>query len=100
MNFFWKIELGFASFESESCFIVSKCSSLRGGKSSQPNSGCFLRVANLRGPLPPWSLSHSSVLFSCASFTHSHITRHEFQQTPCEHLSLCTRKSRSSICYF
>ncbi|RDX87321.1 hypothetical protein CR513_31221, partial [Mucuna pruriens] len=61
---FGKIELRFASFESESSFIVSKSCSFSSFKSSKPYPRCLLRIANLCSPLPPWTLPHSSIVSS------------------------------------
>ncbi|RYR19158.1 hypothetical protein Ahy_B03g063869 [Arachis hypogaea] len=75
MNPFWKVELSFASFESKSGFVISKCSFLGSLESSKPNPCCLLRISNLRGPFPPWPVPNPFVVSSYHCYIHIHIIK-------------------------
>lgn len=62
LDFFGEVEFGFCAFELEGCFVVSKGRILCGVEGAEPDSGCFLGVADFGRPFAPWSLPHSSVV--------------------------------------
>lgn len=57
-----EVELGLVAAESEGGFVVGAGGGLGGLEGSEPNSGGFEWVSDLRRPFSPWPLSHSSVL--------------------------------------
>ncbi|KDO38583.1 hypothetical protein CISIN_1g034540mg [Citrus sinensis] len=64
LNAFRKIELGFAAFEPKSGCIISSGGCFCCFKSTKPDSSRLIWVSDFGCPLPPWSLSYTSIVSS------------------------------------
>lgn len=57
-----EVELSSAAVENDGCTVVGSSGVLSGGEGAEPFTGALARLPDLRHPLPPTPLSHTSVL--------------------------------------